>query len=333
MILEHLGEVRSLALVGIGKNVGKTTALNVVVAESSQKKLGLTSIGRDGELVDAITAHTKPPIRVPAGTLVATVEGAMPGLAEAWEIVERTDELTPLGPIVIGRALREVQWEISGPSTVSGLERVRTSFQAHGADFVIIDGAFDRRSSAAPLLSDVTLLVSGASVDPDIEKVVGLTAHMVDLLTLPAAELPGEALELLRERQVGYLAEEVVKLPMRSALGRDRELAAAVPDDARAVLIGTALTPQLLEALERKAALVVVRDPTHALVDPAPLQRFRARGGRLQVGFPVTLPLVIANPFSPYGWRFDPARFLDRLSAVVAPRPVVDLVLGETVRC
>jgi len=331
VILEHLGEVRSLALVGLGKNVGKTTALNVLVGEAQARSLALTSIGRDGELVDAITSHTKPPIRVPMGTLVATVENAV---ADAWEVIEHTGEPTPLGPIVIARALREVQWEISGPSTVRGLERVRASFEAHGADFVIIDGAFDRRSSAAPLLSDVILLVSGASVDPDLDKVVALTAHMVDLLTLPAAELPAEALELLRERQVGYwTGTGVVRLPMRSALGKDRELAAAVPEDARAILIGTALTPQLLEALEKRASLVVVRDPTHALVDPAPLQRFRARGGRLQVGFAVRLPLVIANPFSPYGWRFDPARFLERLSGAVGARPVVDLVLGETVRC
>lgn len=328
MLLDRLKNKRSLALIGMGKNVGKTTALNHIVREATARniRLGLTSIGRDGELVDAISSHPKPPIAVPPGTLVATA--ALPERARAFEILERTTLRTAVGPVVIARAQTATNWEVSGPALGSGLQHVKERFFELGVELAIFDGAFDRRSSATPTLTDATLLVSGAALDPDIAVTIADTVHRTNLFQLPLYPgLPPEAQTLLSARGIGllHLDGTVTTLPFKSTLNAHEQLAATLDSSVQALLIGTALTPQLLDAL--KKVNVVVHDGTHVLIDPLHFKRWR---DHLYAGQSIHLPCLVANPYSPYGWRYDAGEFLDRLGEAVSPLPVVDVVLGES---
>ena len=362
-LLECLHGVRSLSLIGLGKNVGKTTALNALVEEATRAgvRLGLTSIGRDGELLDAISSFPKPPIGIPRGTLVATAacEGPPPPRgggggpervlalgppegghgwgggheehAGAFEILERTGERTALGPVVLARALRDVQWELSGPATGRGLLHIRESLFRLGAELVILDGAFDRRSSATPSLTQAAILVSGAALDPDRVKVLEHTRHMLNLFRLPAAQLTPAETAVLERRSLARVDPEGVRsLEPLSILGDPTQVAAATRGGSR-LLVGRSLTSSLLEALAPEGLEVVVRDATHALVSAEALRRFSVRGGKVAVGREIRLPFVVCNPYSPYGWRFDADSFLQEMAAVANPLPVVDLVLGRRI--
>lgn len=56
---------KRISIIGMEKNVGKTTLLNKLIADIGKtKKLGLTSIGRDGEDIDVVTNTDKPRIYV-----------------------------------------------------------------------------------------------------------------------------------------------------------------------------------------------------------------------------------------------------------------------------
>jgi len=68
-----LDQVRTMSIVGMCKNAGKTTVLNWILSEVQRGKcMALTSIGRDGESTDVVTGTEKPSIFVPSGTLIAT---------------------------------------------------------------------------------------------------------------------------------------------------------------------------------------------------------------------------------------------------------------------
>ena len=65
---------RSVSIIGMCKNAGKTTVLNQLIRElnGNGQTLALTSIGRDGEDKDLVTGTQKPGIYVARGTLIAT---------------------------------------------------------------------------------------------------------------------------------------------------------------------------------------------------------------------------------------------------------------------
>ncbi|HXE73730.1 MAG TPA: hypothetical protein VNO81_13795 [Candidatus Nitrosotenuis sp.] len=332
-------ETRSLAVVGLGKNVGKTTFFNHLVGEAraAGRTLGLTSIGRDGEEWDAISYHRKPPIRVRPGMLVATARGCLPADVDSYQVLRPTPWRTPLGEVVLARSLRETDWVLAGPGSMKALQKAIDEMLARGADLVLVDGAFGRRASAAPAVAQAAVLVSGAALDSRLEVVVEETAQAAALLTLPPAELPGPARALVEGGRLGlWEADGVRQLEMTTALGAEGRLAGQVKDSTRAVLLGSSLTPRILAALEPRPGqpglTVVVPDATRVLVPPEALRRFQARGGELRVARPIRLPLVVANPFSPYGWSFPAGEFLEALARRLAPLPVADVVAGRLLR-
>ena len=74
-LLRQLHSVKTMSIVGMCKNAGKTTMLNWLLEQGRlQGVLGLTSIGRDGESTDVVTGTEKPGIFVREGTLIATAQ-------------------------------------------------------------------------------------------------------------------------------------------------------------------------------------------------------------------------------------------------------------------
>lgn len=67
---------RSVAIIGMAKNTGKTFTFNQLLMEGQKRglKLALTSIGLDGEERDSLLRHKKPPITVFPGMIVATAK-------------------------------------------------------------------------------------------------------------------------------------------------------------------------------------------------------------------------------------------------------------------
>jgi len=70
--------IARLALIGLAKNVGKTTTTNYLLETLLGEKLyraeelALTSLGLDGEAIDVLTGLPKPRYVPPAGLIVAT---------------------------------------------------------------------------------------------------------------------------------------------------------------------------------------------------------------------------------------------------------------------
>jgi hypothetical protein len=154
---------RSLAVVGLVKNAGKTTVVNALMANCPHL-FGLTSLGLDGERTDHLTGLAKPSIAPPAGTLVATTRGSLERSRYAMEALEELPFHTPLGRVVIGRAAGDGAVEVSGPTTLAELRVTVERLQALGAEQVIVDGAINRIGSASPRVSDGVVVATGGMV-------------------------------------------------------------------------------------------------------------------------------------------------------------------------
>jgi len=93
--------LNSVSIVGLEKNTGKTETINYLL-KTINKRVGITSIGLDGEPIDQLTSMPKPHIEIVKGTIFATAEKYYKLKRFHSEILSVDDDLrTPLGRIVV----------------------------------------------------------------------------------------------------------------------------------------------------------------------------------------------------------------------------------------
>lgn len=285
-LLDELNAIRTLSIIGMCKNAGKTTVLNRLISWLDDRVLGLTSIGRDGESTDVVTGTEKPGIFIPEGTLFATAKDMLKRSDVTQEIVYTTGVPTPLGEVVVVRAKSAGNVQLAGPSITSQLKTLSDLFFSLGAEQVLIDGALGRKSLGARSVADGVILCTGASYDMRMEKVVADTANICRILNLKKAEtLPKET-----------------DLPLADTLKTARE-----------ARISGALTDSMLLPLLKsgvlKNARLVVQDPSKVLLSADTFDKLALRGVTLETVDAARIVCVTVNPVSAYGWTFDPDVF------------------------
>jgi hypothetical protein len=174
---------RSVVVAGTAKNAGKTVTLNALRTAAFARGMlgGVTSIGRDGEAIDAVSGAPKPAVRLEPGTVVALPRALVP-VSPAMEILELGEE-SALGPIVFARVRVAMTCEIGGPPTARALRATITRLAALSGGMVFVDGAIDR---IAPLAGgdDAIVLATGAVLADTVEAVAAATGETVRRLTL-----------------------------------------------------------------------------------------------------------------------------------------------------
>jgi len=323
-ILNKIDQQKIISIIGLAKNVSKTTTLNFIIRNiGEQITLGLTSIGRDGEKYDVITELPKPQIYVKKGTYVVTAQQCLEDSKIKFEIIKRTGFNTPLGEVMILKVLSEGFIELAGPSINKHLFKICSELRNLGCDLILVDGAFDRRAYATPLISDATILSTGASVSRNMKEVIDLTIHTINLLNLEK-EKNLEIIELsknvLKKSKVSIIDKvySVNSLNVATALDAAEEIIQNLKDDSQYVLINGAVTDKLLEDLMKstqkyKGITFIVEDGTKLFLSQKTTKKFLKKGGILKVLNPINIIAITINPTSPYGYKFDKDKFLKSL--------------------
>lgn len=281
-------DYRLCSIIGMSKNSGKTFTLNQLIeeAELAGLSIGITSIGRDGERIDVVTETDKPTIFLPKGNFVATTTELL-NLSEATVAIERvTPYDTPLGGVVVGRVVYDGYVQISGPQTLRETRDITQAMIDLGADIGLIDGALDRKTTAAPEITEATILAAGASFNRSMETVVRETAHIARLFKLPLHEAhPDLVEELMEEKTYALISQEgeVTRLDLKTALGAGRVLADAIRKDTAYLVLPGALTLHLAKDLVDLAPRIseipiVVGDTTKVFIDERNYRRLVKRG-------------------------------------------------------
>lgn len=340
-----LTRLADLAIVGTAKNVGKTTTLNWLLERFSGERLGLTSVGRDGEEYDAVTDLPKPRVIPPMGTLVATSLTSAKRSGTNLALVAETNFRTALGRVGIYRVQSSGPVEVSGPVSTMEAAAIRARLKDLGAERVLIDGAIDRRASASGRLADVVILATGMAMldagggrlagqphyDPTqpvthedaMNEVASRTAAIVRMLALPSDSKTAPA-------STGALLPDGKFVPWKglTALDHGDVLVQWLPPEAETLVISGALTDDLARALlrnRRKPLTLLVPDGTHVLCSQDTFDRMAARGLLCRAAHPIHLLAVTANPTSPHLAAAEPAAFLEALRKTIT-LPVFDLL-------
>ena len=184
--VDDISDYRSLAIVGLEKNTGKTECLNYILRriKDSADRFALTSIGIDGENRDQVCQTPKPEIIVPEGMIFVTSEKHYRERRLVAEIMEIDDHRTALGRLVIARAKTSGKVLLSGPADTAGLKSLIRHMKDFGVRTTLVDGALSRLSLASPTVTEAMVLATGAAVSGNIRELVRRTRYVCDLIDL-----------------------------------------------------------------------------------------------------------------------------------------------------
>ncbi len=329
--IEEILKCDSLSIVGLEKNTGKTECLKYVLDNLpvESKRIAVTSIGIDGEIVDQVTRTQKPEISLRQGMYFGTSEMHYRQRRLVSELIDVSDETTSLGRVVTAKALTGGKILLSGPSSSNSLRRWMRDMRRHDIDLVVIDGALSRLSSASPAVSQSLILATGAAYSANLTTLVSKTAHVVDLVNLELTSERNINALMPLEKGVWFINKsgELKELDAVTSLSRDIHFEGM--DDCETLYVAGALVDGFLEKVRKNKSLrqveLVVRDFTKIFVAPQQFRLFIKAGGRISVLQRSKLIAVTVNPTSPSGYVLDSDTLCDRLSEAIG-LPVYDLL-------
>lgn len=304
-ILKH----RSVSIVGLEKNTGKTECLNYIIKRLPLDyfNVAVTSIGIDGESLDQVTSTAKPEITLREGMFFATSEKHYRERKLPSELYDVSDETTALGRVVTAKALGEGKVLLSGPSSGSALRRWMSSLNKFGMDLVLVDGALSRLSTASPAISEAMVLATGAAFSANIKDLVSRTAYVVELVGLPL-----------------YVGPEP-----QTSVSSFGDFGSDTFKESEVIEVEGALTDRLLQAvkneLQHGVKELVVNDFTRIFASADLYRAFVRRGGKISVRMKSDLLAVTVNPVAPNGMVLDSDLLCRTLSEAIN-LPVYDIV-------
>ncbi len=352
--------IQCLALVGLSKNVGKTTTTNYLLKTllSEQlyhaEELAVTSLGLDGEASDVLTGLPKPRYVPATGLLIATTADLLRQAERDGTQIEHLAQLsgrTALGPVILARVRQPGRIMLAGPTLLRDLRHTLAQFQSYGARLSIIDGAINRLGAAAPSVTDACIVCTGASVGATPELVARRTADVLARLTTPQTSLtdvykklhPHVRLLMFASDGSEQFNEQTVEMyagsmePAAEARwivdgmqGKGTMqhpvycLRGAFTEElARELLAQLSLSPS------GKATELIVGDGTKIFCHSVVLQRLAARGLQVKVADTIRILAITINPYTPE-YLCSPQRLLDALvKELPGPHPLMlDVVSG-----
>ena len=326
---------RTLSIVGMAKNAGKTTALNFLIEEAIDEgiQLGITSTGRDGESQDLVTGTEKPRVYLEEDMLVA-VPTLLYDLADAGlEVVKKTKYSTAIGELLICRVKDAGYVQVAGPVINAEQKLLCRDMLQLGCSLILIDGAIDRKSIASPDTSDAIILSTGAVLSRKMNKVVEETAHVVNLYRTPELE-EGVIRDAIKENNfddkimlVGGDGK-IIKLDLATGLGAAKEINGAIDEDTRYIYIPGAFTNSVISDISLKnlkQVQFVLKDPTKIFVNAMDWGIFRKKGLRVSVLKNIEIAAITVNPWAPAGYTFDNRFLLEEMQKAIPDIPIIDV--------
>ncbi len=331
----------TLSIVGMAKNAGKTTALNYLVEEAMDDGvvLGITSTGRDGESTDLVTGTDKPRVFLDTETIVS-VPVKLYELADAGlEILSMTDYSTALGQIMICRVAESGYVQIAGPVSTKEHKKMCQEMITYGAELILIDGAIDRKSIAAPDTSDAIILATGAVISRSMKKVVAETAHIVGIYQLPVLD-DGAARDMIfsnqeMEKIMLIRGDALEILDLKTGLSAGKFLDEALDENTDYIYIPGALTRSVISDIhpaKMKNVEFILKDPTKIFIDAIYWQQLRKKGFTVKVLENIKVAAVTVNPHAPAGYAFEHEALLKEMRNAVEGIPVIDVKMGGEFR-
>ncbi|HKL13890.1 MAG TPA: hypothetical protein VJ907_09820 [Halanaerobiales bacterium] len=317
--------IKTVSIIGLAKNTGKTVTLNQLIEELYLKgyKLGLLSYGRDGESIDLITGQAKPPVKVYPGNFFITAERALKGSQLKYKKITSTDISSTMGNVNLYQSLSEGEVQLVGINRLSQLMYVKGEL-INRVDYLLIDGALDRRSSALPKISGAVVLSTGAVIGQDIEDVVSKTKYEVEKLKLKTISNNDELIILQKFAQKNESIlwtndDEIISFKTPTSLLLLKEIKKYLKEnrsEVKYIFINGAFTNTIsrkIIELNLDKPTVLIPDATKIFLDQMEYNKLLKNNIWVNVLYPLNLIALTINPYNPEGKDLDDDKLLDNI--------------------
>ncbi|MGB9614751.1 MAG: hypothetical protein ACP5KD_02155 [Fervidobacterium sp.] len=316
-LIESVLNSKTLAIIGLEKNTGKTETLNFIVENVKDKKrIAITSIGTDGEEKDIVFGTLKPSVYVDEDIIYTTTETFFKQKRVLSEIFHVSKFTTPTGRVIIAKALEKGKIILSGPQTTAWMEEI-VDFLHRYVDLVVVDGAISRFSQANPSIADSIVLATGAAYSLEKREIIKHTRYVHTLCNLPKVD--NKTFDELKNAQnICLLTKDGwYESDISSALHiqKLRELT-----NFEAIYIPGSLTDNILEHIYNKD--IIVRDFTKVFVSYEMYVKYKPK---IKVLLPTNVIGITVNPFSPNGYILDSETLVNSLKESIPDVPIIDV--------
>lgn len=316
----RLSTFSSIVFAGLVKNAGKTTALNAVNVLFEDKSLGLTSIGYDGEVQDAIYHHPKPPISVRPAQLILTAESFLPKTPKGYEVLDTWGQHPQFGAWLILRITTPGNFQMAGPSTLFELLEGISRLRHFGATRIHVDGALNRLSHISLISlehlktqNSGVILSTSAALGNTLQDVVERTLHVLELFQLPVYSSsigspssfslgsPLTPPHLVSPVNNNSYFHQGIWFPLPSFLW-NQDLKSLIPPQIETIYLKGALTDSIYLALRAAGRLpqeFVTRTPAHILLTPKIWNGLIFRGIKVKLLERPNLLMLTLSPWHP----------------------------------
>jgi len=330
--IENIRNYRSLSIVGLEKNTGKTVCLNYILKRLHEigVSTAVTSIGVDGEQVDSVYATAKPEIILYEGMQFITSQRHYLQRRLVSKIINVDERRTALGQLVTAEVLCQGKALLSGAATTGILRQQIEQFKKNNVQLSIVDGALSRLSLASPTVTEAMILATGAAVSPNLQQLVSKTKFVYRLIKLE--EISPALRQKISNISFGIWGidsdGEVHDLGIKSVflLGKGEDKLFKYGDT---IFAAGAVSDRLLKYLSAQPniskCILIVQDFTKLFLSPEVYSDFTKRGGRLKVMQRSNLVAITLNPTSPQGYTLNSADACNTLSDALGC-PVYDVL-------
>lgn len=309
-----LDGVSVIGIMGLAKNAGKTTTLNKIIEIYPELKIGLTSIGLDGEPLDQVNFLPKPAILVRPNMIVANTKMCLEATHVEWQLIKSTDYFTPLGQVMLVEIQSSGTMMIAGPSTNHELSMLVSEMKKH-CDKILIDGAFNRMTFSSIHLMEGIVLASGASYHDDLEVTLQHTSELIHLFSSPQTtySIPEQmAISIFCDHNVFSNPDKRLDTLEMMLINTKR------PIDA--LYIRGAVTSKVMDILidsHHKDYVLIIDDPSKWMASQRHIRALKHYNIRLEVVHTFPILLVTINPFNPHGIHYDEREMMNRFKSTI----------------
>jgi hypothetical protein len=268
-------------------------------------------------------------VSLPEETVVATATSVLADTAGLHPL-ECVECRTPLGELSICRVTQAGEIPVYGPDDATTLGAAVSRLEASSDGFVLVAGAWERRSFASPEVAHAVVLAVGSTYSGTPERSAAAVRYAAEILGLGRCDIPLDCAwrEAVQRRESLIVDRNGAVCDRMPPMSSDPvPMLAQLGDSPAAILVPDYLSDVLLTPLARSTfrCTLVVKDATRVRISPVYYRAWSKNGGRLAVVEPMRLLAVATNPTSPTGPDAKANEFRELVAEALPGTPVHDV--------